>query len=289
MVDDVVVCCVCEKEFKKITQSHLKAKHSMTMECYISLFPDAVLVNNALREISSKIGKRNKGRQSWCKGIKMSDDFRRKIRESHWARKPIEETIEIRKKMSENGRATMDFLNKSGKAFRMPKGYHTEEHKDRMRQLMIGRNVTWSQRIKETHWTKKNSEEVQFIIDKIQQNGTSKNTKRGWYRSSKMNENFFFMSSYEETRMKFLDSQDSVKSFTNKHGIWIEYEYKGEIHRYNPDFLITFIDGTSRIEEIKGSLHDLERIQRKESACLEYASSKGYQYRMIFKKDLEVL
>lgn len=284
---NVVICKLCEKIFKTITFSHLYRKHKMSFSEYILRFPDASLVSDESRENSSKIGKKNKGRRAWNKGLTATEESRQKTRDTHWSRKPIEETIDIRAKMSINGTNTMKRINDEGKAFRMPKGYHTEEHKEKMRQLMLGRTVTWNDKIKDNHWTKKSVDEVQDIVDRIQQSGTNRNTKHGWYYSKKMKEDFFYMSSYEEIRMKFLDNHLNVISFTNKHKIWIDYEWEGNIHRYNPDLLVTFSDGTKRIEEIKGAILDENRNKIKESVCIDYANENGFYYKMIFKNDLE--
>lgn len=285
-MSDTIMCLICGNEFQRISTSHLR-KHGITFREYCEKFPFAEIISDRLKKISSEQGKKNKGRESWSKGKKMSDDFKKKVRESHWSKKPLEDTIRIREKMSINGTNSMIKINSEGKAFRMPKGYHTEEHKEKMRSLMLGRTVLWNDKIKNSHWTKKSKEEVQEIIDRIQQHGINHNCKRGWYFSDKMKEDFFYMSSYEERRMKFLDSCPEVVSFTNKHRIWINYVWENDNHKYNPDLLVTFLDGTKRIEEVKGFILDQDRVKAKERACIDYANKNGLQYKMIFENELE--
>jgi hypothetical protein len=259
------------------------------MSVYVSRFPDAVLVSDRMRDVSAQVGRKNKGKPTWSKGKKFDDVYRQHIKESHWARKPVEETLGIRAQCALNGQRAMQVINADGRAFRMPKGFWSEEHKQYMSELMMGREVTWSDKIKASHWSRKPIEDVQAIIDRIQQNGWPANTKRGWFFSKKMGEQFFFMSSYEERRLAFLDTCDDVVSFTNRHKIWVQYTLNGEKHRYTPDMLLTFKDGTRRIEEIKGFVGDVDRILAKETAIKAYAHEQNIQYKMVFEAGLEVL
>lgn len=285
-----VKCEICDRSFQKITSTHLK-KHNISLREYVENFPNANLVCDRLRVISSKIGMKNKGRKAWNKGLKASTEHKKKISESHWSKKPNDETVHIRSKLSVNGTKVMRMLNETGQAFRMPKGYHSEEHKKYMSNLMKNRNVTWSEKIKSSHWINKSPKEIQEVIDKIRQNGGYFNAKKGYFHSTKMKDSLFFLSSYEERRMKFLESCDNVISYTNKHKIWIPYELNGNKHKYNPDLLIQFFDGSYRIEEIKGVILESHREQviEKEKACLDYASSLGWDYKMIFESDLETI
>jgi hypothetical protein len=285
------VCQLCLKIFRRI-DLHLRI-HNISSSEYAELFP----LDRFSKAVNEKTVKKlprphgNTGRVAWNKGRKATEEERRKIKEAHWARKSPEETLEIRKKMSINGSNTMKKINEDGRAFRMPKGYHTEEHKARMKEIMTNRICSWSEEIKKNHWTKKTTEEVQEIINKIQQNGTKTNTKRGWFFSSKMNCEFYFMSSYEEERMKYLDECSSILSFTNQHKIWIDYEWNGDVHRYNPDLMIVFNDGRIRLEEIKGAIleRDKIRVDAKEKACLTFVEKMGWEYKMLFKNDLRTI
>lgn len=288
MDEEFVVCAVCDRKFQRITSTHVKT-HGLSLVEYIAKFPAAELVTARLRKISAEVGKKNKGKPTWSKGVKFSPEYRQRISDSHWSRKPKEETRELRAKLAENGRRALKLINSDGRAFRMQSGHHTEDHKAHMRELMKNRKVTWQDKIRESHWTRKSPEEVQEIVDCIQQNGTPRNAKSGWYFSPKMSEKFFFMSSYEERRMQFLDSCDDVLEFTNKHKIWIDYFWQGQVHRYNPDLLVTMRDGTKRLEEIKGAILDIERTQAKETACIQYATQHNLQYMMLFEQHLEVL
>jgi len=269
----MVKCEVCGKEFLVIMFSHLKL-HNLTMSEYKNMFPDVQIYGIPMRN----------------KGTHLSELHLQHLRENHWARKPIEETQEIRKICSENGRRSYEKMNsEGGTAFRMPKGYHTQEFKDNMsiRLKEIERTPEWKENTRKSHWTHKSPEEVQEIVERIAQNGGISNTKHGWFHSNKMNEDFFFMSSYEEKRMNFLENHDDVVGYTNRHGILIDYCWNGENHRYIVDLKIIFKNGDIRLEEIKGQVDD--RVLAKEKACIEYCKEHNLQYKMIFLKDLEVL
>jgi len=85
-----VTCCVCGKDFKAITNSHLR-KHDMTVVEYVSMYPDSPIVSD---EVSKKLSDNaikthamgitgfkkghtvNKGKTPWNKGNTKDDDFR---------------------------------------------------------------------------------------------------------------------------------------------------------------------------------------------------------------------
>lgn len=286
-MSELVTCLLCDLQFKKITNSHLKI-HSLTVAEYRDKFPNAVITCDSLREVSRNVGLANKGRSPWSKGRTFSSEYRKRISESHWSKKPIIETAELRAKLSENGKRVMSQLNIDGRAFRMPKGFHSQEFKDKMRLIMTNRSITWNDKISANHWTRKDPVTVSLIMEKLNSSGF-RSSKRGRYFSAKMNQEFFFMSSYEERRMKFLDECSEIVKFTNKHNIWIDYEWNGSSHRYNPDLLVTMQNGSMRLEEIKGYIADDGRVSAKELACKAFATSQGLDYKLIFEDDLERL
>lgn len=129
-------CQLCNFSFCRLDM-HL-CTHDTTPAEYSNLFPDEKFSINFIKH-QEKLKRKslgihgNKGKTAWNKGKKSSEKFRESIRESHWAKKPIEETHEIGKKMSINGTNSMRKINEDGKAFRMPKGYHSEEYKQKLK------------------------------------------------------------------------------------------------------------------------------------------------------------
>ena len=71
--------------------------------------------------------------------------------------------------------------------------------------------------------------------------------RRGWYKSKVTELREYYQSSYELVRFKQLD--EAGVQWTKRHGLSIEYEFKGSTHRYVPDILV---EGKV-LEEIKGS------------------------------------
>lgn len=52
----MITCKVCNKEFRAITNSHLRDKHNLTLEQYLEKYPDAILTSLETRE---QIGRTN--------------------------------------------------------------------------------------------------------------------------------------------------------------------------------------------------------------------------------------
>ena len=73
---------------------------------------------------------------------------------------------------------------------------------------------------------------------------------KGWYFSEKNKEKFYYDSFWELLRMKMLDLDKNVISWTKRHGIKISY-FKDFNHYYVPDFLVTYND-KKVLEEVKG-------------------------------------
>jgi len=53
----MVTCNMCKKDFKKITNSHLRDKHQIDREEYLRLFPDSKMTSEELLETLSKASK----------------------------------------------------------------------------------------------------------------------------------------------------------------------------------------------------------------------------------------
>lgn len=48
-MSDTVTCCICNKQFKRITHKHLK-HHNTTLDEYVRVYPNAPTISDALRE-----------------------------------------------------------------------------------------------------------------------------------------------------------------------------------------------------------------------------------------------
>lgn len=106
---------------------------------------------------------------------------------------------------------------------------------------------------------------------------------------SRMGRRELWESTYELRRFRALDASPDVRAWTRSHGIRISYRLKGKRHRYSPDILVTMNDGTTFLEEVKGYVRDSVVFQYKNFAALHYCKRKGWKFRIVFLKDLEVV
>ena len=250
-----VICKICGKEFKSLA-GHLK-KHGHDKNSYHEIFPNAIIQS-------------------------LDEEQKKKISISHWSKRDPNEIMHIKRVLSENGKAAMKKINENGKAFRMKSGFWSQAHKDYMSDLMEGRVIddNWKQRIRDSHWSKKDPDNVIEILHKIQDN--SKGNK-SWFFSQKMQQSFFCASGWEKTKMQKYDIDENIMSFTNRHGIKISYHYQGKDRCYIPDLLLEMKDGTRIIEEIKGYARDLEQVNAKSIAARRFAEQNGMEYRITYE------
>lgn len=90
--------------------------------------------------------------------------------------------------------------------------------------------------------------------------------------------------------MELLEEAESVLKFTNKHKIVLSYEKEnGKKYRYIPDIFITFVDGSKRLEEIKGRIRDEVVFALKNEVANKFCDENNIEYKLIFKKDLNKL
>lgn len=112
---------------------------------------------------------------------------------------------------------------------------------------------------------------------------------RGVYESEKGG-SANYMSSWELRRFQELDQTTSVSSWKSQ-PLYIEYEWLGVVHRYVPDLLITHLDGSMSLEEIK-PLSMIERalsghpkylkLREKLRAGESYARSHGWGWQITY-------
>ena len=217
----------------------------------------------------------------------MSDRTKTDRRKSHI--KKFKKNPKLRKICAKNGRKNITKVNESGLGWKMPVGYHTEKHKQKIKDLMTGRKVTWKDKIKKSHLAhneKKREEVIQKIRSKVhlavfEGRCFTSGFKNGAYSSKKTGEKEFYQSSYELKRMKELDNDDEVLMWTKRHYISIPYFNKEGIQKkYIPDFFIEMKSEAKIIEEVKGFIHkgneDVNRL--KIQAAKNYCLTQDYQY-----------
>lgn len=72
---------------------------------------------------------------------------------------------------------------------------------------------------------------------------------RGYHESPKVGR-VYYMSGWELRRWIDLDADPTVVTYMRS-PCWIPYQWEGDMHRYVPDVLITYMDGLKVLEEIK--------------------------------------
>lgn len=87
----------------------------------------------------------------------------------------------------------------------------------------------------------------------------------------------------ERDYMLELESMSGVREWTKDHGIKISYKIFGLLpHKYLPDFLVTFIDGSKELHETKGAgFLAWASTHAKREAGDKWCKGKGMIYRFI--------
>jgi len=184
----------------------------------------------------------------------------------------------LKDKLREIGSRNITKVNADGKGWRTPVGFWSKEQRAHMSRLLMGRQVTWANKIKESHWSK--GDKAHDVIDAICAHG--KRFKRGWHLSTKTGAKEFYHSSYELRRMKELDADPDVQRWSKRHGIVVPYQHAGRDKNYVPDFLIERVDGLKVIEEVKGYVIDQAQHDAKCSAARIWCPLHGYVYLVNF-------
>lgn len=176
------------------------------------------------------------------------------------------------------------FTNESAKAI------WTEEHRERIRSMITGmkRSDETKNKIRDNYWSKKSTQEVDNIIERIfAKDSQLKNTEKGWFWSDKSNHNMFYMSSYEHRRLQFLEKCKQVLWFSTKHDIRIPYMFENNVHIYIPDIVVKLAQNFETVEEIKGYVRDEKKFEAKKFAAIKWCKTHGKNYSVLFEKDLE--
>jgi hypothetical protein len=202
---------------------------------------------------------------------------------------------------SKNGKKAMKTINNDGRAFRMKKGFWDDEHKKKISRIMKNKKVSnaTKEKIKKHHWSRNEKKrkviienQSKLIAEKIlngDYNKQNKNFKTGYYFSIKSKMYEYYSSSYELSRMKELDFDDSVRTWTKKHGIKIQYIYDGNVHNYLPDFLIETKKGDKILEEVKGWVSNKHNFELKNKSAIEFCNKNNIKFQVNFYQRKQVI
>ena len=120
--------------------------------------------------------------------------------------------------------------------------------------------------------------------------GTRKPSFReGWFESTKMHMRFYYRSGYESTVFECLDMYNEVEAFIAE-PFKIPYIWKGTVHEYTPDLLVTFFDGHKELWEIKpANQTNLEQNQCKWKAAAAACEPRGWKFVVQTERGIEQL
>lgn len=115
--------------------------------------------------------------------------------------------------------------------------------------------------------------------------------QRGIYTSTKTGRTERFDSSYELRRFKALDESSIVQDW-GRPKFRIRYKWKTAKRGrklYHPDILVKYHDGRIFLEEVKGYLPNKRMFIRKNQMAKVFCKARGWEYRVVWEKDLETL
>lgn len=212
------------------------------------------------------------------RGIKHSIECKNKVAKG--VKKYYQENSEKKKIMSVK---LKEYFQKFGNNF--TRGYtHTKENKKKMSVIRKGyfkipgnkdylRNQIISEKTKE-----KMSIAASLRMLK------SKAWKRGYYFSRKNDKNLYYRSSYELIAYKILEQMSMVKSYEVEPCV-ISYRFLGILRCTIPNILVTYIDGSKELIEIKPEWK-MSKDNTKLWAMNDYAANKGWLFNVWTENEL---
>ena len=109
-----------------------------------------------------------------------------------------------------------------------------------------------------------------------------------YFLSSKMRNLITLRSRLEMHYAEFLNSDESVESFEYEF-VGIDYEYKGEPHKYYPDFKVVSSDGTITIVEVKPDYQiEDDLVQAKIKALDKYIVDNDLDWNVVWITELDI-
>lgn len=122
--------------------------------------------------------------------------------------------------------------------------------------------------------------------------GDKKRTKvprfrEGYFDSAKMGRQIHYRSGYEQTVYECLDLDEEVLAF-NAEPFEIPYIHKGRQHKYIPDLVVKYIDGSTYLYEVKpASQTSHEKNVDKWFAAEEACRKKGWVFEVLTEQGIE--
>lgn len=137
---------------------------------------------------------------------------------------------------------------------------------------------TFTQNIASGHYDfkERNDKLSQSITKKYQEGGFA--WCKGQYTSSKTGKTYNYRSSWEKQYMELLDADSTVVGWEYEPQV-ILYDLEGKKRRYLPDFFVKYVDGITKIVEVKpASLAETKMNVAKRAAVLKYCKENKIEY-----------
>lgn len=113
--------------------------------------------------------------------------------------------------------------------------------------------------------------------------------KQGKYQSLKTGKVLGYRSGLEEKLYKILDQHEEVMSFYSE-PFQIDYIHKGQAHKYTPDLIVVFADGSKQIWEVKpANQTELEMNKNKWRAAEEACKIRGWSFEVFTEQRINKL
>ena len=274
-------CKICNKEVKHDLCTHIRNSHKLSKNEYLLLFPNSEFFSEEICKARSEKTKTRWAnpikREKMCKsreGIyatKEWNDKRQKgyekakkegrIKPSWNSGKTKEQDIRL-KRIGEKNRDHLTGRTKENYEY-------LKQHSEWMKinSLFSNDNPTLQYTNEEKEqWKRKISKTLSTRIANGEVHFPSNRFKNGWFQG--INGTYFYQSNLELETMMIFDSLDIIDTWTNKHGIKIEYEMSDKsIHFYIPDFYVVLKCGKKLVIEMKG--FETEEVLIKEKYARE--------------------
>lgn len=113
--------------------------------------------------------------------------------------------------------------------------------------------------------------------------------KQGKYESTKSGKVLTYRSGLEEKLYKILDNHEDVMSFYSE-PFHIDYVHKGQVHKYIPDLIVHFMDGSRAVWEVKPSNQtNLEQNRDKWRAAEQACKVRGWGFEVYTEQRINKL
>lgn len=137
----------------------------------------------------------------------------------------------------------------------------------------------------QTPWNKNIDDDDYYLklskILKTRPNICGRYIKSGLYKSTKLDKEILYQSSWELDRFKELDLDDKVVDYKRCEDVIKYININNKIRRYIPDIEITYNNDTIEVEEIKGWLN--ENITLKLNAARDFYQNTNKKYKILTK------